>query len=332
MSQTPAALIPPKPFKSHSDLIALLQSRGMVIDDPVRAERKLAQVGYYRLSGFWYQCRMIDFDLSGNAKRCPLTNLPIRLNQFIPGTTFSAIFDLYLFDKKLRQAMLDAVERVEVHLRTLIAHELGYHDPMAYLDAQFIHPRLTQNYTRRGSQRNTWREWQDRNQRKIDECREDSIQWHKKRNMALPFWVITEAWDFGTMSKYFEIMLGKHQNRIAAKVGCSNPKEMVGWLKELNTLRNRCAHHTRVWNQKASNTLAVSSVPRLSALGLDAHALSRIFGQVAILWHLVTQIGPRSGWLDHVAQIIDSKPVSPNCTFSAMGFPDELGFPRHLFP
>ena len=36
-------LSPPKPFKSHSDLVALLASRGMQIGDDERAERKLAQ-------------------------------------------------------------------------------------------------------------------------------------------------------------------------------------------------------------------------------------------------------------------------------------------------
>ena len=46
-------LSPPKPFKTYPDLVELLRLRGMEFDDAARAERKLAQVGYYRLSGFW---------------------------------------------------------------------------------------------------------------------------------------------------------------------------------------------------------------------------------------------------------------------------------------
>ena len=39
---------------------------------------------------------------------------------------------MYLFDKKLRQLMLDAIERIEIYIRTVIAHEIGRLDPLAY--------------------------------------------------------------------------------------------------------------------------------------------------------------------------------------------------------
>ena len=45
-------LQPPKPYLPVYNLVQLMQSRGMLIEDAARAERKLAQVGYYRLSGF----------------------------------------------------------------------------------------------------------------------------------------------------------------------------------------------------------------------------------------------------------------------------------------
>lgn len=50
-------LQPPKPFKTYTELVALMRQRGMQIDDLARAERKLMQIGYYRLSGYWYVCR-----------------------------------------------------------------------------------------------------------------------------------------------------------------------------------------------------------------------------------------------------------------------------------
>ncbi|WP_420893693.1 Abi family protein [Pseudomonas mandelii] len=40
--------------------------------------------------------------------------------------------NLYKFDKQLRMLMLDAVERLEVHLKTVMAHEIGYQ----------VHPRV----------------------------------------------------------------------------------------------------------------------------------------------------------------------------------------------
>jgi len=47
----------PKPHKNYKELVEILTNRGMIIPDTIRAERKLSQIGYYRLSGFWYPCR-----------------------------------------------------------------------------------------------------------------------------------------------------------------------------------------------------------------------------------------------------------------------------------
>lgn len=145
---------PPKPFRTYPDLVALLASRGVQIHDPSRAERKLAQLGYYRLSGYWYPVR--EFKMNGLQQDvCSVTGKPLRLDTFQDATSFDTIVDLYKFDKRLRMLMLDAVERLEVNLKTVMAHEVGYHDPMAYTNVKFILHKWTQPYTdRRGNTRN----------------------------------------------------------------------------------------------------------------------------------------------------------------------------------
>ncbi|MEX5669708.1 Abi family protein, partial [Pseudomonas neuropathica] len=83
--------------------------------------RKLAQLGYYRLSGYWYPAREFKMN-SLRQDVCPVTGKPLRLDTFQAATSFDTIVDLYKFDKRLRMLMLDAVERLEVHLRTVMAH------------------------------------------------------------------------------------------------------------------------------------------------------------------------------------------------------------------
>lgn len=326
-------LAPPKPFRSYSNLSALLASRGMQITDATRAERKLSQVGYYRLSGFWYPCREFLRDADNNVVMCKVSKKPLRRNEFTPGTQFDSAFDLYLFDKKLRQLMLDAIERIEVHVRSVIAHEVGYHDPMAYQDARFINPSQTKTFnTRQGRPRNIWTEWLKRQNEQIERTREDSIEWHRQHRKAMPFWVVIEAWDFGTASKYFEILKDTHRNRISRRLGLTNPKILKEWLQEINTLRNRCAHHSRIWNQVSTNPLPiVPDDPYFQKLALDSNATTRLYGLIVVLWYLVKAIGRNSQWIYQVANVIDSKPVVPGCPFAALGLPDETGFPRKLF-
>jgi abortive infection bacteriophage resistance protein len=326
-------LAPPKPFRAYSDLVKLLAIRGMKVADPQRAERKLAQVGYYRLSGFWFPAREFVRDQYGQVATCSVTQKPLRQDAFMADTSFDSACSLYLFDKKLRQLMLDAIERVEIHVRSIVAHEVGYHDPLAYQDPSFINPKQTANWQdRRGRQRNTWNEWLVRQTEQVNRSREDCIEWHRQNHKAMPFWVVIEAWDFGTLSKYFEILKGSHQNRISARLGISNAKVLKDWLQEINTLRNRSAHHTRIWNQVASNPIPVLATDTyFQGLALDQNALSRLYGLISVIWSLLRQIGHGSQWLYQVAEVIDTKPDLPGCSFGSLGLSSENGFPRQLF-
>lgn len=326
-------LAPPKPFLSYPELAALLAERGMRFENPLRAQRKLAQVGYYRLSGFWFPCRDFLRDKDGEVLISEATRKPLRGETFAAGTRFEAVFDLYLFDKKLRQLMLDAIERIEVHVRSVIAHELGYHDPLAYQNVDFINPSQAKGYKdRHGRQRNIWDEWLKRQNEQVSRSREDCIEWHRRNHKAIPVWAVVEAWDFGTLSKYFEILKRSYQNRISKRLGVNNPMVLKSWLQEINTLRNRCAHHVRIWNQVSTNPLPViEQAQYFQSCNLDSNGLSRSYGLIAVISYLLANISSNSQWLYLVADLIDSKPDVPGCSFRSMGFADETGFPRQLF-
>ena len=324
-------LAAPKPFLTYSDMVKLLTHRGMHINDQSRAQRKLAQIGYYRLSGFWYPAR--EFKMNGLRRElCPVAGKPLRLDTFQKATSFDAILDLYQFDKQLRMLMLDAVERLEVHLKTIVAHEVGYHDPMAYTNAKFILQKWTHPYTdSRGRQRNKWAEWSSKQLSHLARSREDCIQWHLRAAKSIPVWVAAEAWDFGDLSEFFELLTSRYQNLILARLGLDNAKMLSRWMQQISHLRNRCAHHTRIWNQASANPLSVPSGPYFEALGLEQHALKRLYGLIAIIWFLLQKIAPASTWINDIADLIDRRPIMPGCTFKAMGFADERGFPRKLF-
>lgn len=326
-------LAPPKPFKSYIDLVDLLVCRGMQVDDPERAQRKLAQVGYYRLSGYGYVSRSMSRNDQGQVLLSPVTRQPVREDGFLPGTTFDSVFELYLFDKRLRQLMLDALERIEVNVRCAVAHEVGYHHPLAYQDSGFINPSQTSNFVdrRTGQQRNAWSEWLTRQNEQVGRSRDDCIVWHRANNKAMPFWVVVEAWDFGTVSKYFELLKRSHQNRVCQRLGLDNPMVLKVWLQELNTLRNRCAHHSRIWNQTTGNPLPVLQNDYFRALCLGPEASTRLYGLIAVIWFLVRKIGPNSQWLRDVADLIAAKPNLPGCTFAAMGLPSAETLPEALF-
>lgn len=82
---------PPLTFEQQAD--QLIQ-RGLIADRGLLIER-LSSVNYYRLSGYWFHRRLPD-------------------DSFKPGTTFAAVWDQYVFDRRLRLLVMDAVERIEI--------------------------------------------------------------------------------------------------------------------------------------------------------------------------------------------------------------------------
>jgi len=325
-------LKPPKPFHQLPELVQLMQSRGMQVDDAARTERKLAQVGYYRLSGFWFPCRQYKTTADGVIAVSEVTGKPERAETMLPGTSFDKVLELYLFDKRLRLLMLDALERIEIYTRNALAHELGFDDSLAYQKIAFIRPEQARDYfDKRGERRNAWNEWSKRQADQVNRCKEDHVLSHRRKGQAMPFWVVVEAWDFGTTSKYFELLKGRWQNKVCARMGVDNAKVLRNWLQELNTLRNRCAHHTRIWNQTLGKPVPLLDDPFFQKLALDDNARSRLLGLVGVMAYLLRQIGPSSKWLDAVAHAIDSKPDLPGCGWQALGISAANGFPREMF-
>jgi abortive infection bacteriophage resistance protein len=97
----------------------------MFISDEAKAGVCLHRIGYYRLSGYAYPFRHREIIRNFDGKTSERT-----YENFRSGTEFMQVMELYVFDKKLRLLMLDAIERVEIGLRVEIALLLGLRGPV----------------------------------------------------------------------------------------------------------------------------------------------------------------------------------------------------------
>ena len=93
-------MVSTKPFQNYEDLLTLLGERGMRIADLASAEESLRNIGYYRLSGYWYPFRE-PFPNQQKLHGYELT----RKNEFREGTNFDDIIRLMRFDTRLRKAV-----------------------------------------------------------------------------------------------------------------------------------------------------------------------------------------------------------------------------------
>jgi abortive infection bacteriophage resistance protein len=227
-----------KPFLPVADQIARIQARGMVITDHGKAQQYLENIGYYRLSGYWYPMRRSQTSTTPSG----VINTTV-LDIFRPGSEFSQVVDLYVFDKKLRLIMLDALERIEIALRTDIALQLGQYDPWAYRNPKLLDGKFTTDIPK-GRSKTRFQDFIDRFDRSASESKEDFVKHFRATySNPLPIWAAVELWDFGALSMFLSGMKYRDQRSIAARYGVPRPEVLPTWVRTLAFVRNVCAHH-----------------------------------------------------------------------------------------
>lgn len=276
-------------YDQQADL--LINERGMIAKREYLI-RHLKEVGYYRLSGYWYIF-----------KRCnaPSSDDP-NDEHFVEGTTFAQIWSLYTFDRQLRLLTLDAIERVEIYFRTQLAYELAKDTGVfGYLENKNL-PRL-----KNGEYQNFLKHCRN----EYNRSREPFVLHFKSKygdseNMP-PYWVMVNIMDFGTMLQLYKGASAAIRNRIAKQIGIST-RVLESWLITLNTTRNICAHHGRLWNR------GIGTKPIIPAQNKHPEwhkpfivRSDNTFGILTILSYLLERVAPDTSWRKKLFDLLETR-------------------------
>jgi len=113
-----------KPTYTIKEQITLLKQRGMLFRDEDTATNLLKNINYYRLKGYWWD---MQIDYTSHILK--------------PNIYFEDIIERYSFDRHLRLILLDAVERIEIALRT----KMIYHLSISYGGLWYLNTSLFEN-------------------------------------------------------------------------------------------------------------------------------------------------------------------------------------------
>lgn len=236
-----------KPWVSTNDHIERLKTRGLVIDDPQYAEYWINLIGYYRLKGYLHPLRKTHKDENGKT---------VAESAFKDNAKIEHAISLYLYDKQLRLLMLDAIEVIEVAVRTAMCEIVGNKDVAAHTVQSLLrdsaHNPNPQGITPHEA-------WLAKVNTTLAKSNSEGLN-HLKNKYAppLPIWAVSETWDFGTMSMFFSYLKSEHQKPLAQMFGFSrNSDRFSSWLHRINVARNVCAHHSRFWNATSVATLSL---------------------------------------------------------------------------
>jgi abortive infection bacteriophage resistance protein len=291
----------------------------MVITDRARTRRYLARIGYYRLSGYWFPFRQATINNDPTGKTVTTFD-----DTFVAGTKFSQVVDLYVFDKKLRMLMLDAIERVEVALRVDIALRLGTRDPWAHLNPAELHGNFAKPNPRTGRSKHA--AWCDRLSQTLARSDEDFVRrFQGKYASPLPIWIAIEVWNFGMLSQFLAGLKHADQAAIATAYGVPRPELLTSWVRAVNFTRNVCAHHSRLWNRPLVDQPKPpkkGEIPLFDHLTADRHVQSRLYFVAAVLRFFLMKVNPTSHWHERLEAHLATLPAARGISLRHAGFSD----------
>jgi hypothetical protein len=178
---------------------------------------------------------------------------------------------LYVFDRQLRLLFLDAIERVEVALRVDIAHLLGSPDRFAHRDPLQLHDDFTKKRSPRTGHTH-YEDWLQRSEAAFQRSTDEFIKHFKNKYTGRPpVWIEAELWDFGLLSWLLSGLKVADRQVLARRHRLVRPNLLVASIRNINNVRNVCAHHGRLWNRSLGD---LSPIPRLREIPLLDHLLA----------------------------------------------------------
>ncbi|MEG1097314.1 MAG: Abi family protein [Raoultibacter sp.] len=278
------------------------QAELLICDKGLKCSRsflcdKLREVGYYRLSAYWFPYKTKD--AYGNGV-------------FFPGTEFAPIWRTYLLDRQLRFLMFQAIGRIEVFLRSQVAYFASKEKGLFGYPEQDL--------------RRLAREYEQARKSELF-ARHFDLTYGDSHSLP-PYWTMVEVISMGTLESLYSHLPASVRVEIAGIFGVRVPV-FKSWLSVMRAARNACCHHSRVWNRVWGVSPAIPKNWKSFAAPTN-----RTFAVLTILCYMLYVVDDGNVWNRQVEDLLADFNDIPK---EKMGFPDgweTMGIwgelPRHI--
>ena len=286
-----------KPAISIQDQIAKLKSRGLVISDDDKATSYLSNISFYRL-------RAYTFPFQDNAD----PNHP-----FIQQITLEEIISLYVFDRQFRLFVLDAIEKIEISMRTQVIYQWALnHGSHWHLNGSLFRNsvQFAKDYTRL--------------QQEVDRSVETFIDHYKTKYSnppEPPAWMSLEVSSFGLLSLIFRnLKLGNEKKAITKYYGLNDVGILESWMHSFSNIRNVCAHHSRLWNRRLTAHIKMPTNPENPFIQNKIILPYKMYASLCCIKYVLDIISPGNTFKERLLELMNTCPLAQE---------KEMGFPKN---
>lgn len=282
--------------------VARLKQRGLVFDDESEAIAYLFNISYYRIRAYTY-----PFQENGEGVEHNFTRKDIH---------FKDIIDLYCFDRRLRSLIFNAIEKIEVAVRTKIIQ---------------IYAESTHNshwYDNESLYRFDYEDLMKHIEADVNRSNEDFIKHYnsKYNNPPMPpSWMALEVVSFATLSRLFKSLKSdSHKKYITEQFGLKKVAILENWLHAISNLRNCCAHHSRVWNRRFMVSVILpydTLYPFMDRMTIKQIHTNKLFAVLSCVVYILDIISPGSYFKRNLKELLKS-----DCRLLDL---KDMGFPKY---
>lgn len=286
-----------KPALSIHDQIHELKNKGLIVNNEEKAFSYLSNISYYRLRAYTY-----PFQDNTNPK-----------HPFIKKVSFEQIIDLYVFDRQFRIFVLDAIEKIEISMRTQISNTWA----MRHGSHWYTNSKLYKNDRK-------FRNHYARLEQEVGRSNEAFITHYKERYcdpIEPPCWMSLEVSSFGLLSLLFSnLRLDLEKKTITQYYGLNKRAVHVleNWMHAFSNLRNICAHHGRLWNRRLATHIVLPDKPTFSFIQNTNILPYKIYSALCCMKYILNIISPKNTFTNRLKELMGTCPLAQT---KEMGFP-----------
>lgn len=278
-----------------------LKDKGLVFDDESVAKAYLFNISYYRLRAYTYPFQ----DNSEDSGHCFLRK----------NLLFKDFIDLYCFDRRMRSLIFNAIEKIEVAVRTKIVQIYAE----STLDSHWYSDATLYRYPIDGLLNHI--------EADVERSNEDFIKHYRTKYHKPPMppsWMALEVVSFATLSRIFQALKSdKRKQYVTNQFGLKKVDILENWLHAISNLRNCCAHHSRVWNRRfmVSVILPYDAIYSfMNRTTIRTIRTNKLFALLSCIAYILSIISPDSDFKRRLKELLQS-----DCRLldlKDMGFPD----------
>lgn len=285
-----------KPAIHLDKQIELLKERGLEISDIERAKHYLSNISFYRLRAYTY----------------PFQDNEDPNHPFIQKVNFNGIIDLYVFDRKLRLLIFDAIEKIEIAFRTKVIYHLSITYGPHWFEDKSLYRNKRQFETDMAKLNG-----------EIERSTETFIK-HYRTKYTKPSnpaaWMSLEVSSISLISKLYENLNECKEKQIIADEFGLNTLLLKSWIRSLAYLRNICAHHGRIWNRRLTmKALIPQKSLKFTFLSNTKYSSKKIYHSLSCIIYILQIINPGHTFKDKILALLK------DCSEKRL---EEMGFPE----